>query len=243
MVEHLLHLLACHHFLHKAVDASQTLLLLPEVFLSSPAVVLDHQKHQHQKYHHNQRQPQAQHTEHGHGSHQGQKALNHQGKAVVQRLLHRIHIVGKPAHQLPVGMGVKISQRKLLDMGEQILADFLHHLLGGVHHQLVIPVSGCGPCPVHERHENQHPGQTCRVPRQDVIVDHRLHQVGAQNIGAAADKHQHRHHQQQPFVAAQIPQKLPQRFPGVFGPLIIHISRAGHYPITPSSREPFCWDS
>ena len=45
MVKDLFHLLSCHHFLYKAVNASKTLLLPDKIFPVAAAVVSDEQGH------------------------------------------------------------------------------------------------------------------------------------------------------------------------------------------------------
>ena len=108
MIEDFLHLLTRHHFLRKAINFAK-LCLLPLIIFPAPLTVCpDKNAHHNQKHHNNQRQPYAQNHHHYNGAHQGQKALDRHGEAVVHGLLHRVHIIGEAAHQLPVGMGVKI---------------------------------------------------------------------------------------------------------------------------------------
>ena len=108
MVEDFLHLLASHHFLREAIDFAKLRLLPLIIFPASLAVGPDKNAHENQKYHDDQGQPHAQDHHHDNGAHQGQKALDRHGEAVVHGLLHRVHIIGEAAHQFPVGMGVKI---------------------------------------------------------------------------------------------------------------------------------------
>ena len=57
-------------------------------------------------------------------------------------------------------MSVKIIQRQPLYMDEQILADFLHHRLGGFDHQLAVGQRGQGPAQIHDSHAGHRSQQT-----------------------------------------------------------------------------------
>ena len=79
-----------------------------------------------------------------------------------------------PAHQLPVGMGVKIGQGQLLGVFEQILPDPSHDFLAGDHHELVVAQRGERARSVHKRHQHDGPYEARNVAGQDIVVDHGL---------------------------------------------------------------------
>lgn len=145
VVKNLFHLLASHHFFHKAVDASQMLLLGQIVFFTPLSVKLDEKEHQQQKADDNQGKPEIQDNQHGNGARYHDKALYQKGKAVIQRLGQGIHIIGEPAHQLAVSMRVEIGKRKVLGMFKQIPSDASHDFLAGVNHQLIVAQRGQRP--------------------------------------------------------------------------------------------------
>ena len=138
MIKHLLHLLPCRHFFHEPIDICKKRLLPVIIFLAPLPVPFNKSEHDTQKQNHYERHISIKNQQHYHSTRQGQKALDHHGKAVVQRLLHGVYIIGKTAHQFSVRMRVKIFQGQCLDMGKKIPSDICHNLLGCLHHQPVI---------------------------------------------------------------------------------------------------------
>ena len=94
----------------------------------------------------------AEHHHHCDCSKQCQKTLDDHCKTVVHRLLHRVDIVGKMAHDLAARVVVKIFQWEFLCVPEQIHADFAHDFLRGVHHQPVIAERCERTAQVHHTH-------------------------------------------------------------------------------------------
>ena len=113
----------------------------------------------------------VQHHQHGDGPCYGYEALYHHGKAVVKGFADGIHIVGKTAHQFPVGMGVKVGQGKALGVPEQIGPDFVHHLLGNVDHHLIVGITGECAAQVQPSHDQQHVYKPRYVTRENETVD------------------------------------------------------------------------
>ena len=108
MIKDFFHLQSCRHLLYKTIDLSQFFLLPLKIFFASFPVELNKGKHEQKKDHNDQRQTDAQDHHHDYGSEEHHKALYDHGKAVVHSLLYRIHIIGKPAHQLSMSMSVEI---------------------------------------------------------------------------------------------------------------------------------------
>ena len=237
MVEHLFHLLTGHHLLHKAVQFAKVLLLLGEIVFAALAAVENKGGHGRQKRNHDQGKPGVQHDQQGDGAGDHAETLDQQGKTVVQGFGHGIHVVGEMAHQFPMGMAVKILQGQALDMGEQILPDFGHHLLGGAHHQLVVAKGGQRTHGIHHRHAQNGPGKPGQVTRGNKVVDDRFEQIGAHQIGQAADNDQHGHRGQRQPVHPQIAAQAAQRLFQVFWPLIAGRYTHCHYNPAPSCCE------
>ena len=71
--------------------------------------------------------------------------------ALLQRQLDVVGVVGEAAHELAVGMLVKVAQRQLLQLVEQILAQLVAALLRQLGHQVGLEVGG-------GRHTEHRPG-------------------------------------------------------------------------------------
>ena len=50
-------------------------------------------------------------------------------KAVVERVGNRVDVVCKQAHEIALALGIKVTQRQLLQMREEIVPDIAQHLL------------------------------------------------------------------------------------------------------------------
>ena len=232
MVEDFFHLLSGHHLLDESVDLSQVFLLFGEILLAQLSVVPDIERHQKQEEKDDRREPYIQDQQHHDRSSHRDETLDQQREAVVQCLGDRIHIVGEPAHQLPVGVGVEIFQRKLLYMGKQIGADLLHHRLGSVDHQLVVPEARQRSCSVHHSHKDNHPDQAGDILLQHISIDHRLQQIRSVNIGQSAHCHKHGDRGHRHLMAAQIAEDPCNGFSRIFRPFITGCPC--HYRFAPS---------
>ena len=232
MIKDLLYFLACHHFLSESVDRGQILLLPVEIRFAPLSVPFDKPEHDQKKYDHDKSHPHIQHKKHNDRSGQGKGALDHHGEAVVERLLYRIHIVGKPAHQFSMGMGVKVFQRQCLHMCKQIPTDITYYLLRRLYHQPVIAERGQGAAEIHDPHSDQRKDQSFYISRKDKIIDHRFEEIGSCHTGAGTDQNENSHYKKQPSVISHIVKQLAQCFQRIFRTLIPRISC--HYRSAPS---------
>ena len=108
MIKDLFHLLPCRHLFYKTVDIRK-ICLLPVIILFAPSSVpFNEYKHDTQEHDHDQRHIHIENEQHDYSASQSQRTLDHHGKTVIERLLHRIHIIGKPAHELSVCVVVEI---------------------------------------------------------------------------------------------------------------------------------------
>ena len=120
MTENLDHLLACHHLFHKAFFCCQGTLLEHHIFGAHTAEFLRHGQHTSHK--------QADYNEHWnaeaghHDDHDqnGQDRLNQHRHALADHHTDGIRIVGIGTHDVAVGVGVKILDRKGLHPGKHI---------------------------------------------------------------------------------------------------------------------------
>ena len=144
MVEYLDYLLSSHHLLNVAVQLAQAGLLAAKVVFAAAAAVLNVEKHGSIAYHDHQGQPPVEQEQQQQSAHHLDEALNDHSKAVVQRIGHRVHIIGEQAHQIAFALAVKKVQRQLLQMAVQVPADVVEHLLGGPYHDLGVAQGGQG---------------------------------------------------------------------------------------------------
>ena len=199
VVEHLDDLLALDHLLDIAVHLAQVPLLGHEVPAGALAHGHDDQEHHPQGEHRHQKQNRAEVQHHRHHAHKRQHTGDQGDDAVLQDLVEGVDVVGVSAHELAVGVGVKIAEGKLLHPVEQVPADGVGGLLGDVDHDAGVTVAEQGGAEVDARHQRQRPGQPGIVSGDDALVDQ-----GAEHIrsadGTGGIEHQaHRHHQQQPL--------------------------------------------
>ena len=220
MVEDLDDLLALDHLLNIAVDVAQVPLLGHEVPAAAPAHGHDDQEHQAQREHGHQKQQRAEIEHHSHHAHKGQAVGDQIHQAVVEDLVDRLDIVGIPAHQLAVGMGVKVAEGKTLHFGEQVLPDGVGGLLGDVDHNAGIGEAEQGSADIDAGHDRQLFGQERKIAGNDTVVDE-----GAEHIGAADRTHgvhqqAHRHHRQQPLRPPHVAHQFTDGFSHIFGLLV-----------------------
>ena len=237
MVEHLDHLLAADHLLNGAVQLAQHLLLALEIPLAALAAVAHGGEHGNVAQHHHQRELPVQHEQQRQGAHDLDKALDHHGKAVVQRVGNGVHVVGEAAHNVAVAAGIKVTQRQRLHMAEQVPPDFIHDLLGGLHHQLGIAEGGHHAHRIDGRHDAHRRQQAVCIGGQDVAVHQRLEHEGTQQIGGGAQAHQYRNQRHDQLMVAHVGQQYLQGMAQVVGP------PGRKLPSAHSSPPPFIWDS
>ena len=206
VVEHLDHLLAGHHLLDEAVQISQAGLLLGVVGLAVGPAEADIAEHGGIPHRHHQGQLPVEDEEDHQCPHHLDEALDHHGEAVVQRVGDGVHVVGEVAHHVAVAAGVKEPQGQGLEMGEQVPADVVEHLLGRLHHGLGVPQGAQGSQGVDPGGDGHTQDQGVEIPRRQG-VDHRPDHIGPQQIGQGADGHQHRHGQQEELVPPHIGQQ------------------------------------
>lgn len=181
MVKDLYHLLAVDHFLNIAVQLSQAFLLHGIIGLAPLAAETDVEEHRPIAYSNNKGKLPVENEKDQQCPRHLDKALNHHGKAVVQGVGNRVHVIGKIAHHIAVPPGVKKAQRKGLQMGKQISADIEKHSLSGLHHNLGIAVGrGYADC-VNHPGDHDAGDQRSHIPRGQA-VDYRADHIGSQQV-------------------------------------------------------------
>src|SRR5699024_772212 len=119
-------------------------LLLVKIVFALFGTVADVQEHGRVPQNHQKGQPPVQEEQQNQGSHYLDKTLDNHGEAVVEGVGDGVHIVSEAAHNVSVGVGVKIFQRQAFHGAEQIPADIVDDLLGGPGHGLGVAQGGKG---------------------------------------------------------------------------------------------------
>ena len=118
MAEDLDHLLSGHDLLHIAVELADLLLLGDKIGPAQARQLAGSRQH---KTHHSQGDQgqgniQQDHTEED--TDDGESAVNQLGNALTEHLPQGIDVIGIDGHNIPMGMGIKIADGKLLHMGK-----------------------------------------------------------------------------------------------------------------------------
>ena len=214
VAEHLNHLLAVHHLLDEAVHLAQILLLGGEVSGAGTGHGFGDEQHQ---AHHQQVQNGQGHAEQQHAdqhAHHRDHAGDHLGDGLADHLAQGVHIVGVQAHDVAVGVAVKVAQGQAFHVGEQVVTDALqgalahrdhHHLVGaGAHNAQGVPA--------HHLHHGVAQRGKVRVGLadhwQNVAVDQGLGEHGALHHGQAGA--QDTNHDQQALGAVVVQHNVQQ---------------------------------
>ena len=138
VVEDLDDLLAVHHLLGKALHGAGGFLLLHKVLGAAAAHDLGHKEHGDNSESQHQCQPDAE-IEHDGKYDQHDRARLDQGRQCLRdELPERIDVVGIVGHDVPMLVGVKVRDRKILHSVEHLAAQLVEKALGHVSHDLRI---------------------------------------------------------------------------------------------------------
>ena len=219
MVEDLDHLLAVYHLFDIAVQGSQGRLLFHKVFRAAAADLHRGLQHQEGPRDDQQRQPQAaaQHRDKHHRQrNDGGDAL---GQHLADHLAQRIGVVGIVAHDLAVGMRVKVADRQGLHVREQLVPHLPQHALADDRHDARLREGRNDPQHKQDRHL-QHgcrqagllQGEVVPQRRDNMVVDDRAHEPRRQGGGQGVQHDTHQHHQQAGPVRLQVTHQAHQGF-------------------------------
>ena len=142
MAEDLDDLLSVHHLLDVAVELAEVALLLDVILGGELGELPRYVEHEHSR-------EQADDGENGTQDHHGYKGGDHGDGRVdglryglAHQLAQRVDVVGVDAHDVAVGVGVKILYGQRLHVREQVVAQGAHGALAHVDHQAVVEVRG-----------------------------------------------------------------------------------------------------
>ena len=233
------HLQPLDDLLDVAVHVAQGCLLLLIEAAAAPAQLVEqhHGERQHQGG--DQEQLPVDEKHHGHQAHEHQAAGAHGDHALLQGQLHVVRVVGEAAHQLAVGVLVKVGQRQILQFVEQVLAQPVDPPLGQPHHNGGLSVGGRAADEVDAYQDQDGPAQAGEVgaARPDEVVDDAPHHVGATDVGEHRDQQASEHGHQGQLAAGEITQQPGYGLAQILGLLIAPPGGAigsRHYSPTPS---------
>ena len=247
VAEYLDDLLPADHFLDKAIDPAEGLLLLDEIFGAAAADLFHDDHHQPQKDEHQQREPDAG-AQHGDkyrsDADQGADGI---GQTLADHLPQGIGIIGVVAHHVAVGVGIKIFNGERLHMSKHIVPDGFKSTLRHGDHQAGLQVGGQHAGQIDAGHDGKRTEQRGEIggglpdERSDVVIDQRFKEQGGCHAGNGADKQQDEYDRQPQLVAAgDIAEESLHGSFGVFGLFAAGKASSGS---AHSSSPPFCCDS
>ena len=218
MAEHLHHLLPGHRLLDVAVQRTDRRLLGPVIFPASAPHGLH--RFQHHRDHHNrdQGQPHVGVDHKDKGSHNVYGSGNQLNHRVVQHFTHRIHVIGKAAHHIPVIVGVIIAHRQLLHLLKQIIPQLLDGILGHADHDPLLQILGNHRHQINTDHGDnplQQRGNASALGGQS--VDDGTQHIGARQIRNGSRYDAHHHDSKQQLVMGNIGKKPSQSFFHILG--------------------------
>ena len=233
------HFQALDGLLNAAVDLAQGGLLLLIEAAAAPAQLFEQGHGQGQHQGGDDEQLPVDDDHHGHQAHKGEAAGQHRHHALLQGQLHVVRVVGEAAHQLAVGVAVKIGQGQVLQLVKQVPAQAVHATLGQLDHNGRLAIGGRRAEQLHgDEHQNRlaQPGKV-GAARPDKVVDDAPHHIGAADVGGHGQQQKGQHGQQRQLAAGEIAQQTAHRLFQVLGLLIAPTGGAigsRHYSPTPS---------
>ena len=207
-----------------AVDVTQSGLLLLVEAAAAAAQALKEEDGQNQKQSGDQKElpVDEEHEQHQAHEHQGAGAKGHD--ALFQSHLHIVRVVGEAAHELAVGMLIKVAQRQGLQFIKQVLAQAVDTPLRQADHHGGLAVGGHTAHQIDAHQLEDGKGQTGKVGAAgpDKVVDDAAHHIGAAQVAGHGEDQKQQYGQQRQLAAGQIAHQAAGRF--------CHILRLGIAP-------------
>ena len=208
VVEDLDDLLPRDHLFHITVQIAQRRLLTVEEELRAPARIAHVQHDGRIARERDDREAPIEHDEQHRGTNHLDSRLDNTRKAVVERLGHRVDIVGEETHDIARARGIEIRKRQRLNVREQIASDVRYHTLRRAHHDLCIAECGQRTRGINRSRKHNLAGKQ-RQATMGKPVDDRTDHIGTDEVGNSRDTRQHAHHDEadlgMPHVRKQAP--------------------------------------
>ena len=212
MAENLDHLLAGHRFLDVAVQRSQSRLLRLVEAAAAHGDGTRREHHQRHRRHRDQGQPHVGVHHQAEGADHVDGAGNDLHHRVVQHLSHRVHVVGEPAHDIAVVVGIVKPHRQLLDPGKQVVSQAENGPLGNADHDPGLKILGGDPHRIDGRHPKERGKQLFRAAlRRGQAVNDGAEHIRTCQGGKGGEDNAEKHHRQPQPVLLDIGKKPPHR--------------------------------
>ena len=190
MAEYLDHLLPINHFFNIAVDPTDFLLLLLEVSAALAADSGNDEQHQDQGHDDQNGQLPAVIEHHDEYADNRNGGGNKLGDCVAQHFPDGVCIVGIPAHEISVCVGIEEPDGQMLHFGEHIRPDSEQGPGGNAQHDTLIEIGAESADQINAPHQEQGPDKAghqlrivCLEHGLQIVVNDPLQEGGADDLG------------------------------------------------------------
>ena len=234
MAEYLHHLLSAHSLFNISVQRPQRRLL---GLIKSAAPHGDkpgglHHNRNHQNG--NQGQPDIGIYHQTEGSYDIDHDGNNLHHGIIEHFTHRIHIVGKAAHDISVVIGIIKTHRQPLDFGKKLIPYFKNSLLGYTDHNAGLEILGHNAEQINTGHDQQGTEQLlCAAIHGCQSVYNGAQHIGAGKHGYRIDDNTGKNQHQLIFLLLYVGKQPFHCFSGVLGLSPGHTASSG-------AARPFC---
>ena len=246
MTENFDNFLPVDHFFDITIHIAQCFLLFDEVL---PTVAGNEFEYLHDEEYHNGYQNGQIYAGVKHcadNCHNGNDGRKHLRYAHGKHLTQGICIVGVTAHDIPMGMGIKIPDRQPLHVGEHLVTDFLQNPLGDGNHGTVVKECCQNTNEVNGSHGQHRLEQSRKIRRScfqqwcDIIVNNYLQEQGTCNTCHRTDQNTDQNNGKTQFILFQIAEQTVHGDFVHFCPSDGYATSGTSHMSTHSSSPPFC---
>ena len=193
-IKYLYNLLSLHHFLNKSIGCAKVSLLRQEIPAGIGCQFFGEKEHHsnHQQSNSRQRNTEPNHTDYH--TDKSDSTVKNLRNTLGNHLTQSVNIVGINRHDVPVGMGIKIFNRKILHMVKNIFSEIFQRSLCNKHHNLTLCQSRKDSDSIKACHSSNCRSKRAKVMtsvfqhRNNIDINQGLHKHGSLHIGKHADK-------------------------------------------------------
>ena len=174
--------------LNIAVDLTERRLLLAVINAAAAAEDLEHAERRGERQKRYEEQNRRGIDHHGDESDEGQSGGEHVDEALLHREGNVVRVVREAAHQLAVGVAVKIAERQALERVEQVAAQVVRRVVGKARHGRRLHIGCGGAQQIEQQQENTAAEQLLHLFRRGAVRDKTVDDR-AEHIGPADGRH------------------------------------------------------
>ena len=212
------HPLAAVGLLENGVERPEPRLVAAKSGAGSAPHGPDQAEHQRKGEHRAEGEPGAEDEDDAEDARQGQNAGEELRGVVGKDPADGVHVVGQPAHQLPLAALVEKAQREALQVAKEIPAQIAHRLLGKAGEEPPLEQLRRRRKGVGAEHQQGHVQEDREVP-SDQLVDGLAHEVGPGQGQGGAEGGDQRHQGDDPALGIEVGRQAAQRPPRILRPL------------------------